>query len=251
MSEGESSKNVDDIVVSSDESTSVEIYESNEKSSVKEYNFDDKNLEDDSSLEEKEVSVEEDSYTPPKIRANKIWVKRDVNYELDPSYEEKILDKFSYNVSLLKEGRQFIRGDLKDDAFYSNYEPVTINDIETLENSKDLLELTSCKHLRDDSLKLVDLVGDFTKRREETIQLLETPNIDDRCKSYLSESILRKSRIIFYLNKVRAYASKAILSGEKCQRYISEAKSLAYKDIGYLSKHFENETEGEEGEVSE
>ncbi|AFM98141.1 hypothetical protein EHEL_040910 [Encephalitozoon hellem ATCC 50504] len=169
----------------------------------------------------------------PYLRS-RLWIKKDADYDLDPSYADRILDRFIFHINALREGRTYER-DIREDAFYYKYTPISVCDIETIRGSSDLQSKMGCKRLREISLLLVDYCMKFNRDGEDLIDL-EVGAIDlpDDTRALVKETVMRKKRIVSLLHKVRNHIGEIILMGEKCHNHIEKSSAIAFKEISSL-----------------
>ncbi|AFN82862.1 hypothetical protein EROM_040950 [Encephalitozoon romaleae SJ-2008] len=161
----------------------------------------------------------------------RLWIKRDVDYDLDLSYCDKILNRFIFHVNTLKEGGTYER-DINEDAFYYKYMPISPCDIETIKDSPDLRDKMSCRRLREMSLQLIDLCMKLNRDGEGLIDLeTTTSELSEDTRALIRDSILKKKRILNLLHKVRNYIGEIILMGEKCYNHIEKSSAIAFKQI--------------------
>ncbi|KAL7347883.1 hypothetical protein P7C65_04s1g05770 [Encephalitozoon intestinalis] len=165
---------------------------------------------------------------------NKLWIKRDVDYDLDLSYCDRILDRFAFNISRLREGGTYER-DINEDAFYYKYKPTSPCDIETIRDSKEIKEKISCRRLREMSLEMIDYCMKLNRDGEHFIDLeAATPELSEEVRDLIRSSALKKKRILNLLHKVRNHIGEIILMGEKCHNHIEKSNAIVFKGISSL-----------------
>jgi hypothetical protein len=195
-------------------------------------------------------NVEEERETRPRPVPSRLWRKGDVNYHLDPGFEDRIWERFQQNIAVLRERKHYERGGIYDDAFYSRYRAVPISSTDALEESRELLERLGCRRLRTTSLELIDYVKELTREFEEFVAMQEN---EEELRMLLCESAGIKRRTAYLVNEVRNCIGEVILSGEECRNHICMAKKLAYRSLRLFSEgYFEDERSAtEEEEESE
>ncbi|KMV66302.1 hypothetical protein M970_040930 [Encephalitozoon cuniculi EcunIII-L] len=168
---------------------------------------------------------------------SRLWVKRDVEYDLDPSHADRILDRFAFHVNTLREGGVYER-DINEDAFYYKYKPVSVCDIETIRSSPLLQDRISCRRLRNISIQLVDYCMRINRDREALIDLgMDASTLPDDVQALIRSSILRKKRILSLIHKVRNCIGEIVLMGEKCCNYVEKSNTIAFKGISSFDDH--------------
>lgn len=164
----------------------------------------------------------------------RLWIKRDVDYDLDPSYSDKILNRFIFHVNTVREGGTYER-DINEDAFYYKYMPISPCDIETIKDSPDLRDRMSCRRLREMSLQLIGFCMKINRDGESLIDLETTASkLPEDTRALIRDTILKKRRILSLLHKVRNYIGEIILMGEKCYNHTEKSSAIAFKEISSL-----------------
>lgn len=169
---------------------------------------------------------------------NKLWNKRDADYDIDLSLADRILERFAHHVDVLKGGGAYER-DFAEDAFYYNYRDASVHDIETIRSSHELLDRVSSRRLREMSLQLVDYCMKINRDAEALIDLetgIPTP-FEQEVRRLLKASVLRKKRILQLIHRVRNYIGEIILTGEECHRHVEESCAIAFRGISSLETH--------------
>lgn len=178
---------------------------------------------------------------PIRVLPNRLWIRRDVDYSLDMSYEDRIWNRFVSHVAMLRENRTY-ESDMSDDAFYFSYRPVPVHDIDVLRGSEDLLERMSCRRLRTMSLQLLEYAACLNVEIENFIRMDKSGLSEEVCL-LIDDNILRKKAILGLANTVRNYVGGVILAGEKCHNYIEELNAIASKDIVSMNKRLRRSDE--------